>query len=159
MDTITRPRGDTALAMLPVLARLKRTPLVPDDLTSYTFADWWYGDGAEGYSMSGGEKALGQFLIHLWNGAPCDLGELRSRMDEECWGLVLDALHMAQPVPITVERLRREAIVLSGRLSDLVDAMSIDDPAFSRVHLADWHLGQAKRDLYDAELAGIEVAS
>ena len=153
MDTITRPRGDTALAMLPVLARLKRTPLVPDDLRTDRFADWWYGDGAEGYSMSGGEKALGQFLIHLWNGAPCDLAELRSRMDDECWALILDALHMAQPVPITVERLRREAVVLSGRLSDLVDVMDIDDPQFVHVHRADQHAAEAKVNLYHAEQA------
>ena len=150
MDTITRPRGDTALAMLPALARLKRTPLVPDDLRTDRFADWWFDGGGEGCGLSGGERALGLFLIHLWNGAPCDLAELRSRMDDECWALVLDALHMAQPVPITVERLRREAVVLSGRLSDLVDVMNIDDPQFVHVHRADQHVGTAKRDLYEA---------
>ena len=52
----------------------------------------------------------------------------------------------------TVTQLRHEAVELSGRLSNLVDSMSIDDPTFADVHRADQHVASAKHCLYTAEV-------
>ena len=50
-----------------------------------------------------------------------------------------------------IKELRKETVELSGRLSNFVDEMSVDDPRVKTVHRADDLVAQAKHVLYSAE--------